>query len=84
MTIIKEYVSDIASQMGIKLSKVSLTGGLDVACHDYRLLIASKNHEVSTLLNQAELDSLQKHSSSGFLELKIKTALERLKIMLQA
>ncbi len=43
---INEYVSDIANQMGVKLAKVSLTGGPTVACIDYRLEIESKNHLV--------------------------------------
>jgi hypothetical protein len=80
---INEYVSDLASQMGMKLSKVSLTGGLSVACVDFRLEIASKSHVVCTLIHQSELDCIEKGMCSGFLELKIRTALERLKIQLE-
>ncbi len=78
-----EYVSDIAAQMGMKLKKVSISGGLNAACVDYRLEIASKSHVVSTMIHQSELDSIEKGSSSGFLELKIRTALERLKMLLE-
>ena len=80
---ITEYVSDIASQMGMKLSKVSVSGGLSAACLDYRLEIASQRHVVSTMIHQSELDSIEKGLSSGFLELKIRTALERLKMQLE-
>lgn len=79
---IKAYVTDIASHMGMNLSKVSLTGGLAVACSDYLLEIVSKGHMVRTLIHQSEIDSLQNCSPSGFLELRIKAALERL-MMLQ-
>jgi hypothetical protein len=79
---IKAYVADLAAQMGIRLSKVALEGGLEVACIDYRLEITSKSHVVSTLIRQSELDSLGGGAVSGFLELKIRTALERLKMLL--
>ncbi len=79
---IKVYVADIASQMGLKLTKVSLTGGLTVACLDYRLKLVSESHEVSTIIYQSELDSIEKSSCSGFLELKIRAALERLSMQL--
>ncbi len=79
---IKDYVSDLASQMGIKLTKVSLSGGLAVACVDYRLEIASKSHVVSAMIHQSELDSIEKGVCSGFLELKIRAALERLSMQL--
>lgn len=80
---ITEYVSDIAAQMGIKLNKVSLSGGRSAACVDHRLEIASKSHVVSTMIHQSELESVEKGSSSGFLELKIRTALERLKMQME-
>jgi len=79
---IKAYVTDLAAQMGITLSKVGLEGGLEAACIDYRLEIKSKSHVVSTFIRQSELDSLSTGSVSGFLELKIRTALERLRMML--
>lgn len=75
---IQEYVSDIASQMGVKLSNVSLSE-LSAVSSDYLLGIESKGHVVSTLIHQSELDDLQQSSCSGFLELRIKAALERLK-----
>lgn len=80
---ITEYVADIAAQMGIALNKVSISGGPRAACVDHRLEIASRSHVVSTLIHQSELESIEKGSSSGFLELKIRTALERLKMQLE-
>jgi len=79
---IQEYVTDLANQMGVKLTKVSVTGGLTAACVDYRLEIVSKSHVVSTMIHQSELDSIENGSCSGFLELKIRSALERLYIQL--
>jgi hypothetical protein len=80
---IKDYVADMASQMGIEVTHVSLAGGLKVACVDYRLEIYSKSHVVSTLIHMSELETIKNRSSSGFLELKIRTALERLKLILE-
>lgn len=80
---IREYVSQLAADMGMKISRVSVSGGPGVACVDYRLEIASKSHVVSTLIHQSELDSVEKGLGSGFLELKIRSALERLKMQLQ-
>jgi len=78
---INKFVNDLATHSGVKISKVTLNGGSDVACQDYILGISSKGHSVKTIVNQLELEGLQKCSPSGFLEMKIKTALERLKIL---
>lgn len=75
---IQEYVSDLASQMGINITKVSISGGPMVSCVDYRLEIYSKSHAVNTLIHQTDLDSIAKGLCSGFLELKIRAALDRL------
>lgn len=80
---IKEYVSDLAAQTGLKLLRVTVSGGPRVSCVDYRLEIASKSHVVTTMIHQSELDSLESGANSGFLELKIRTALERLKMQME-
>ena len=80
---IKEYVAEMASQMGVDVTHIALTGGLKVACVDYRLEIYSKSHVVSTLLHMSELESIKNRSNSGFLELKIRSSLERLKLILE-
>ena len=77
--VIKEYVSAIAVQMGLEISKASFIGGLQAACVDYRLEIASKSHLVSTLINKLELEIIESGSMSGYLEHKVVSALEQLK-----
>jgi hypothetical protein len=80
---IKAYVSDLAAQMGLKLHKVLISGGPLAACIDYRLEITSHTHVVSTMIHRSELDSIERGSCSGFLELKVRTALERLKMQME-
>lgn len=79
---IDKYVSGLAKQKGIKLANVSITGGPAVACVDYRLEISSKSHLVHIMIHQSELDSIENDSCSGFLELKIGAALDRLNMQL--
>jgi translation initiation factor 6 (eIF-6) len=79
---IQEYAADIATQMEIKLSRVSLMGGKTVGDADgFILSLEANGHLVSTLVHQAELDGLESGSNSLHLEEKIRTALERLKIL---
>jgi len=75
----KEYVSDIASQMGIILSEVILTESRHSGClGTYLLKLASGGHVVGTLILQSELNDIQ---NSYLLELKIKSSLERLMVL---
>lgn len=83
MIMVNKFVNDIASQLGMKISKVSVSGGLDVDCRDFLLEIESNGHKVKTTINQSEIESIKHYGSSGFLDMKIKTALERLKIQLE-
>ena len=81
---ITKYVSDIAAQMGMKLSKVSLVdgrplGGLDV----YLLNMSAKERIVSALIFQADLENLEKGISSDRLEVRMRAALQRLKRLLE-
>jgi hypothetical protein len=76
---IKEYVVDLASQMGITPSRVILTEGKSLGCLDAHVLeIASGEHVVGVLIHQSELEDMQ---NNYLLELKITSALERLKIL---
>jgi hypothetical protein len=76
---IEDYVVDLASQMGIKLSSVTLTEGKALGCLDaHQLDIAFEEHVVGVLIHQSELNDIQ---NSYLLELKIKSALERLKVL---
>lgn len=81
---IQEYVVDLAAQMGIKLSRVSMVEGRRVGCLDVHLLnLAADGQRVSTLVYQSELDGLQSGSGCERLELKIRSALSRLQMLLE-
>ncbi len=77
---IRVYVSQIAEQLAIEIIGVVIVGGPSVACVDYRLEISSKNSRVHIMINKSELEIIEKGLNSGFLELKIRTALEKLKL----
>ncbi len=81
---INEYVHNIAKQMQIGTAHASISGGINVACVDYRLDITSEKHVVSTMLTKSELEIIENRTNSGFLELKIRTALERLELIIQS
>ena len=81
-----EYVSDLALKKGIRSIKVTLeteqsSGPLD----DCLLGIESKGKQVSVSVRQSDLNALLKghrDSGGGMLELKVNTALDRLKVMI--
>jgi hypothetical protein len=57
---IQKYVSDIALEMGIHLSQVSVVDGRRLGCLNTHLLnLDADGHQVSTLIYQTELDELQ-------------------------
>jgi hypothetical protein len=81
---IREYAAELATQSGIQLSQVSVIEGRRVGCLDVHLLhLVSHGKLVSALVYQSELDELQLSSSCDRLEVKIRTALSRLQMMLQ-
>jgi len=81
---IEKYVTDIASQMGMKLSKVSLVDGRPLGCLDvYLLNIATKERIVGALIFQADLENLEKGICSDRLEVRMRSALSRLKLLLE-
>ena len=81
---ITKYVSDIAAQMGMKLSKVSLVDGRPLGCLDvYLLNMSAKERIVSALIFQADLENLEKGISSDRLEVRMRAALQRLKRLLE-
>ena len=58
---IQKYVLDIAAQMKIQVSQVSVVEGRKVGCLDVHLLnVTSNGCLVSVLVYQSELDKLQK------------------------
>ncbi len=83
--IIQEYADDIAQQLGIKLSWISVVDGQRLGCRGVHLLkLASDGQLVCTLVYQSELDDLQSDLFSDRLEMKVRMALSRLKILLEA
>lgn len=81
---ITEYVTDLAGQMSIPLTRVSTVEGSKVGCLDVHLLnMSSKGKTVSALVYKSELDEIQNGIQSERLELKVRSALGRLKIMLE-
>jgi hypothetical protein len=81
MPMIQKYVEEIALQMGIKLSRISVVEGRKVGCIDMHLLnLSADGHSVSTLLYQSELDEMQSGLPCLRLEIKIRAALSRLQV----
>ena len=81
---IKEYVSDIASQMGIMLTKVSLVDGQPVGCSDACIIsISVRGHSVDALVYVAEIVNLENGVSCDRLEQRVRSALSRLQILLE-
>jgi hypothetical protein len=82
---IKEFTTDIADQMGINLSKITLVEGNKVGCLDIHLLnLSTKGKLVSVLAYQSDVDNLLGGKPNDRFETKIRTALSRLKIMLES
>lgn len=80
---IKKYVADLAGQMGIKISKVTIkekppTGSLDA----YSLEISSKDKMVSERIHISEILNLDNGQKCDLLEIKVRSALLRLKMMM--
>jgi hypothetical protein len=81
---IHDFVNDIAVQMKMKLSRISVVEGHRVGCLDMHLLkLASKGQVVSALLHQTELENLREGKSCDRLELKVRSALTRLQLLLE-
>lgn len=82
---IKEYVTDIALQMGMKLSRISLVDGRTLGCRDLCLLnISSMGCIASALIYPADLRDLEMDVISVQLEFRIRAALSRLQILIEA
>jgi hypothetical protein len=81
---IREYTNNLALQLGIRLSQISVVNGQDVGCLDvYLLHLSSKDKQASVLVYQSELDGLQNGDTGGQLELKVRAALSRLQMSLE-
>ena len=74
-----EYVTDLARQMGLELSRVTLSKGQTFGCLDARLLsLCAQNRLIIEFVHNSELESLQNGPCSDSLELKVRSALARL------
>jgi translation initiation factor 6 (eIF-6) len=81
---IQEYAADLAAQMGIKLSRISVMEGRNVGCLDaYLLHLGTNGRLVSALVYQSELDNLKSGFDCDQLEVKIRAALSRLNMLLR-
>jgi hypothetical protein len=81
---IAEYIADLASQSGIKLSRVRFVEGRTVGCLDVHLLhLVVGEKLVSALVYQSELDALHSGTRCKHLDAKIRNALSRLQVMIE-
>lgn len=80
---INKFVSALATQIGMKLPKVSLVDGLPLGCRDTFLLnISAKERLVSAIIYRTELENLENGLSCDRLELRVRSALSRLQLMM--
>jgi hypothetical protein len=77
---IKDYASDIASQMMVQLSNITVIESRTLGCcfDAHELKLDADGNQVSVLLYQSELDELQSNFVSDRLEQRIRSALSRL------
>lgn len=81
---INDYAADLAVQMGMKLSKVTITEGMPLGCTDSNLLeLTSKGKTTNALIHSIELENLKNGACNDLLELKVSSALDRLKMLLE-
>jgi hypothetical protein len=79
---VKKYVSNVASQMGIVLSKVQLIKSKSVRSPDTHMLMMSSNGcNVSTIIYQDDLEIIKSGSTCDTLDLRILQVLLRLQHM---
>lgn len=78
---IQEYVCDIAAQMDIQLSQLSVVEGCNVGCIDVHLLrLAANGCQQSALVYQSEMDKIQIGECSESLDFRIRSVLSHLQI----
>lgn len=76
---IQDYVHDIAEQMNIQFSQLSVVEGCYVGCLDVHLLnLTSNGHQQSALVYQSEMDMIQNGECCERLEFRIRSALSHL------
>jgi hypothetical protein len=81
---IEQFVHEIADQMGIDLSEVSVINGDQIGFHGKNLLtIYTKDHLVKSLVNKTDIANLQNNDFCDSLEIKILTAMSQLQVILE-
>jgi len=81
---IKAFANDVALQMGLKLSDIVIVGGEQVGCCDAHLLhMTSDGHTVSAIAYLTECADVISGLPCEALELRIMSAMSRLKMMLE-
>jgi hypothetical protein len=84
-SMLEEYIISLADQMGMYLSHIRVVDGKTVGCLDaYLLNISAKGKTVGALAYQSEMDCINKGLQSDRLELKIRMALSKLKMLLES
>lgn len=79
---IKEYVTELARQMGVTLNRMVLIDGSDADCTDaYILNLISGGKLVGTLLYRSELDDLYRGKAGIRLEIRVRRAIGRLLVL---
>lgn len=81
---VKVFAEDVAMQMGIELSQVTVVKGRSVDSLDtYLLRLVSGNREANTVMYQSEFDDLIDGQDYDRMELKLRFALSRLELLLR-
>ena len=81
---VKTFVTGIASQAGIHLSKVVLVEGNKLGCLDTHLMkLSSGEHLVSVLIYQSDIDNLLNGDSTDRFETKLRITLLKLQKQLE-
>lgn len=79
-----KFVNDVALQMYVKLSDVFLVEAEKIGCFDAHLLhLKSDGHMVSVLVYCSEFEDVQQGMPCEPLELRVMSAISRLKMMLE-
>jgi hypothetical protein len=80
---IQEYIEDIAVQMGIRLSSVSVEEEWNTFCQDaYLVNLVSEGYQVDIVVYKPDLDNLKTGSCCDMLTERFKSALSRLQLLL--
>jgi hypothetical protein len=81
---LKDFISDLATQSGIALSKIAMVNhdNVNESLHLRLLHLSANDHLVSMLINQSDIDNLLAGVCVERLETKARVALSRLHLLL--